>query len=316
MSYDDAMKGYVPQAIKEMPRSLAVFEEESARCQAALDVLADTLAVAAPDITVIVSDDQDEWFYESNMPMYSIFWGASAPVIPRPPARLWKTEAIGQLIADGYGDVALDVPVASDLGRHLIEYLRDHDFDIAHSTYLEDSYAGRVGRRYPTKEGELDEERVSKARSMGLPHGFSFVVKRLFHNQPTTILPISQNTCYPPNQVTPRRCYQLGQALHDAIAAWDSDARVAVVASGGLSHFVVDEELDRSLLTALEHKDAAALQNLPRHRLYSATSESLNWVTAGGALEATSLNFETVDYVPTYRTEAGTGGGWAFGRWI
>jgi hypothetical protein len=314
MSFDDAVANYVPQDIQDKPRGIEIFQEESDRCQRALDVLAKTLAETAPDITIIVSDDQDEWFYESNMPMFSIFWGQSVPIIPRQgmPSR---NPELGRLISEGYGNEALDIPVASDLGRYVIEYLRDHDFDIAHFNYVEESYHGRVARRYPTKDGELDSVRDTAPKDQGLPHGYSFVVKRLFNNKPVTILPVVQNTCYPPNQVTPRRCYQLGRAIHDAVVSWPSDLRVAIAASGGLSHFVVDEELDRSLIAALTNKDGSTLQNLPRHRLYSATSESLNWVTAGSALEQTPLNFELVDYVPVYRTEAGTGGGWCFGRW-
>ena len=55
--------------------------------------------------------------------------------------------------------------------------------------------------------------------------------------------------------------------------------------------------------------------SLPRERLYSATSESLNWVAVGGAMQGTNLQAEVVDYVPVYRTPAGTGGGWCFMRW-
>ena len=38
-------------------------------------------------------------------------------------------------------------------------------------------------------------------------------------------------------------------------------------------------------------------------------------LAAAGALAGTPLVAEVVDYVPVYRTEAGTGGGWAFVRW-
>jgi hypothetical protein len=103
--------------------------------------------------------------------------------------------------------------------------------------------------------------------------------------------------------------------MADAIRACDNSARVAIVASGGLSHFVVDEELDRCLLQALDRKDAGTLQSLPRERLFSATSESLNWVALGGALHHTELRMELLAYVPVYRTPAATGGGWAFARW-
>jgi OH-DDVA oxygenase/3-O-methylgallate 3,4-dioxygenase len=107
----------------------------------------------------------------------------------------------------------------------------------------------------------------------------------------------------------------LGAAIARAVTAWSGPERVAIVASGGLSHFVVDEELDRMLLQALQDKDEQALKSLPRHRLSSATSESLNWVALGGALAQTPLQMELVDYVPVYRTEGATGGGWAFARW-
>jgi hypothetical protein len=222
---------------------------------------------------------------------------------------------IAEAIIKGYGDVAMDVPVASRFGRFLIEYLMEHDVDVAHTRYVKQPYGGRVARRYPTKKGELDYVRETAPREQGLPHAFAFVVKRLFDNAPRPILPFFQNTCYPPNQPTPRRCFAVGQAIAAAVAAWDEPARVAVIASGGLSHFVVDEELDRTLLDALERRDAAALCSLPRHRLYSAASESLNWVALGGAMQRTNLKMELLAYVPVYRTPAATGGGWAFARW-
>jgi 3-O-methylgallate 3,4-dioxygenase len=289
------------------------FAEQSARFKKALDTLAGTLQAAEPDITLIISDDQDEWFYEHNMPRFAVYWGDSVPLIPR--SIIPGASELSKLIARGYGDVPMDVPVASRFGRHLVEYLCDHDFDVAHLTHVQQPYSGRVARRYPTPDGELNSVRETRPHEQGLPHGFAFIVKRLFNNQPRPILPVFQNTCYPPNQPSPRRSYALGQAIGAAIAAWPEPARVAVVASGGLSHFVVDEELDRRLLGALEQKDARTLQSLPRERLFSATSESLNWVAVGGAMANTPLRMELVEYAPVYRTPALTGGGWAFARW-
>ena len=68
---------------------------------------------------------------------------------------------------------------------------------------------------------------------------------------PRPIVPVFQNTCYPPNTPSAKRSYQLGQAIAGAVSEYPEDARVAVVASGGLSHFVVDEDQDRRLLKAL-----------------------------------------------------------------
>src|SRR6185503_4464796 len=120
----------------------------------ALDTLASTLQAADPDITVIISDDQDEWFYEDNMPRFAVYWGDSVPLIPRAVAP--GASEMATRIAQGYGDVPLDVPVASRFGRYLVEYLGDHDFDIAHTTHVKPSYGGKVARRYPTPDGELN----------------------------------------------------------------------------------------------------------------------------------------------------------------
>ena len=105
----------------------------------------------------------------------------------------------------------------------------------------------------------------------------------------------------------------LGEAVAKAIDHWDSDKRVAVVASGGLSHFLVDEEIDQMAIKGMREKDADLLASMPRYRLNSGSSEILNWVTAAGALE--HLDMELVDYVPVYRSPAGTGGGWGFALW-
>jgi 3-O-methylgallate 3,4-dioxygenase len=314
MSFDDAVTSHVPDHVRNRPCTTEVFVEQSQRCQQALDRLAETLAAAEPDITIVLTDDQEEWFFEDNMPALAVYWGDSAPLVPRK-LRTDVDPETARMIRDGYGDVAMDVPVAGEFGRFLIDHLIDQEFDVAHFNEVHERYGGRVTYRYPKRTGELATTKVTEPRPMGLPHGVSFVIKRLFGNTPRPILPVFQNTCYPPNVPTPGRSFRLGRAIAAAVQAWDEDATVAVVASGGLSHFVVDEELDHLLLDALAGRDADALEKLPRHRMYSGTSEMLNWVAAAGALHDAPLAFALVDYVPVYRSEAGTGGGWGFGCW-
>jgi 3-O-methylgallate 3,4-dioxygenase len=313
MPYQEGLE-YVSPEIKAKFTGPELFTGWCNRCQTSLDVLSDTLRSEQPDVTIIISDDQDEWFYESNMPALSVYWGETAPVVPR--SGPWKNPDVARAIAKGYGDVEMDVPVASKLGRFLIEYLMDHEFDVGQMSYTNEQYGGRVARRYPTRDGgETNAVRTTEPHRQGLPHGFSFIIKRLLCNEPGTILPVMQNTCYPPNQVRPKRCFAVGQAIAGAVAEWPEDIRVAVVASGGLSHFVVDEELDRAVLDGLARKDPETLKAIPRKKLYSAASESMNWIALGGVMQDLPLQMELVDYVPVYRTPAGTGGGWAFARW-
>ncbi len=312
-SFDEGLE-YVSPEIKSKFQGEEPFKDQWQRCQKALDTLASSLQSTQPDITIIISDDQDEWFYEHNMPKFAVYWGESVPLRKRRAAP-GRDPEISEMIAKGYGDVDMDVPVPAHFGRYLVEYLSDHDIDVAHFNHLRQPYGGRVARRYPTPDGELNQVRETPDHEQGLPHGFSFVVKRLFDNRPGAILPVFQNTCYPPNQPSPKRSFQLGQTIAAAVNEWPGSERVAVVASGGLSHFVVDEELDLSLMDGLCRKDPETLTTLPRNRLFSATSESLNWVAVGGAMQDTPLKAEVVDYVPVYRTPAGTGGGWCFMRW-
>ena len=62
---------------------------------------------AHPDITIIVSDDQDEWFFENNMPALSVYWGESVPIIPRDLPD--DAPECLKLLSAGYGDKAIDV---------------------------------------------------------------------------------------------------------------------------------------------------------------------------------------------------------------
>jgi 3-O-methylgallate 3,4-dioxygenase len=130
---------------------------------------------------------------------------------------------------------------------------------------------------------------------------------------PVPVVPVFLNTYYEPNRPRPRRCYHFGQAIRRAVESFPGSARVGVMASGGLSHFLVDEDLDRAILKALADKDAAFLQNLPWNKLHAGSSEILNWVGIGGALERLDLNW--FEYVPGYRTPAGTGTGLSFATW-
>ena len=62
------------------------------------------------------------------------------------------------------------------------------------------------------------------------------------------------------------------------------DARIGVMASGGLSHFVVDEAFDHAMIDALRRKDAAFFRNAPLTKLMSGSSEMRNWICLAGTL--------------------------------
>jgi hypothetical protein len=255
--------------------------------QAAIARLGVVIADAKPDVLVVIGDDQNEWFSTDGQPALCIYWGESVENLPPPREKMHPVLRSGYW--GFYGDGSnRTFPVDAPLARHLIETLtHEHEFDVAHI------------RKQP--------------RHSPFGHAWNFVHQRLMGERVVPIVPVLLNTYYPPNQPTPRRCYQLGRAMRQAIEAWPSGARVGIVASGGLSHFVVDETLDRHVLDILAKKDAAAIGALPADQLESGNSEIRNWIAAAGALE--HLDMKLVDYLPYYRSEAGTGLGTAFAVW-
>jgi 3-O-methylgallate 3,4-dioxygenase len=252
--------------------------------------VAEALKKAKPDILVMFGDDQQEYLTDDNMPGFCIYWGDEVKVLGQGEK---YTAATGFQPLIGYPPEDKIVPTQSALGRHLIEYLAESEYDIGSSKYLD-----------PTRGG--------RSRG-GIGHAFGYVYHRIMDGMNIPTVPIMVNTYYPPNQPTPKRCYDIGRTIRSAIEAWPTKARVAVLASGGLSHFVVDEELDQMTIKGLKEKDIVQLSQLPRERMNSGNSEARNWISLGGAAE--HLDMELFDYVPCYRSPAGTGCAMAFAQW-
>ena len=264
------------------------FTRKSEACQRALDRLGDTIAEADPDLVIIVTDDETELFNRMNTPAVSLYYGeeivthprATPDEMPRFMSAMLKTYAM---------DAPHRFPAMAGFARELIERLIDHDIDIGAAAQIED----------PLKAG--------------FGHGVGFVITRLFRGKRIPVIPLLLNTYYPPNAPRPSRCHDIGRALRHAIEESPRNLRVVVVASGGLSHFTVDEELDRRVLAGFEAGKSDLLRTLPVPALNSGSSEIRNWITVAGAIEGMANRW--LEYQPLYRTPAGTGIGAAFGVW-
>jgi len=264
-----------------------------AEAMAALDRLHRTLIAAKLDVAVIVGDDQKELYHDDHMPSVLVYRGETIANVPNrtratDPDGAGRPDWARRASARYYEEnETRHYPVHAGLASRLIAGLIDREFDVASANAL------------PEGEGE--------------GHAFGFVHRRLMKGAAIPVVPVFLNTYYPPNQPSPRRCYKLGQAIRETIEGYPDSLRVGIVASGGLSHFTVDEVLDGEVIRALREKDAAALQSLPPEQLNSGSSEIRNWICAAGALE--HLDLQWVHYAPGYRTPAGTGTGLCFGHW-
>ncbi len=264
------------------------------RCQNAIRQLADFFDQRRPDVAVVVGNDQMEIFTDQHVPAFAVFWGDHVEGHPRSPEFLAKLNpAVARAEADRTPPVHTDYPCSPELGKHVIESVIKDGFDVAQLTKL------------PT--GEIGSNAV--------PHAYGFVYRRIMRDQVTLQVPVFVNTFYPPNQPPAGRCFQFGRALARAIASWPGDAKVAFIASGGMTHFVLDESLDRELLDAMQAGDAARLAAVPENLFQSGTSEIKNWIVVAGVMAEAGLTMSLVDYVPCYRSEAGTGSAMGFARW-
>jgi OH-DDVA oxygenase/3-O-methylgallate 3,4-dioxygenase len=150
---------------------------------------------------------------------------------------------------------------------------------------------------------------------VGTPHAFAYILRRVMEDCTVPLLPIITNTFFPPNQPRPWRCFALGELVFKVISEWGRDLRVAVIGSGGMTHFVINEEFDHQLIDAIQNRDAGFLKAINPSLMHDGTSELLNWVSASGCLFKTRLGGELIDYVPCYRTEAGSGTAQGFMAW-
>jgi len=274
--------------------TLDVWRKKYDGCMAAIAQLAAVYQEVGPDIAVIMGNDQRELFQEDNSPAFCVFHGAKIVHRPATEDQVANMPPGIAVSMGGYSPAEdREYDGAPDLADHMVGCLMERGFDVG------------VSNRVPT----------AAARNNGIPHAFGFVYRQIMRDRVIPSVPLFQNTFYPPNQPTAKRCFEFGQTIHAAIQSWDSDKTVAVFASGGLSHFVIDADLDRRVLDAMQKNDFDDLTAIPEALYQSGTSETKNWIAAAGILAASGLSMNLIDYIPCYRSEAGTGTAMAFAYW-
>ena len=283
VQYDELLAKADPAIMKEIAPDVMTRRHEAN--QNAMIELNRRLDEVSPDLVIVLGDDHKEVFNDDNMPALSIFCGDTLPYKPQGIMK-WKYDP--RLNQDlWYPQEEKEYPIDSKNALRLIGDLMNNGFDLAHSRYL--------------------------APEQGMSHSFGYVYYKIMTSKIYPVIPISMNTYYPPTQVTPRRSYQLGQALRKAIETWPEDLKVAIIATGGLSHFVVDEKFDREFLDVMASGKIDGHVDIPLEKLQSGNSEFRCWSALAGAVEG--MKMDLIDYVPCYRSPAGTGCGMAFATW-
>lgn len=123
---------------------------------------------------------------------------------------------IGIRNCEGWGDWQLpkyNIPVQQDLAKRILRTGLENHLDFAFTM------------------------------SMKVDHGHTQAIYFLNSELNIPVVPIAVNTAAPPLP-TMDRCFQLGEILRLAIESWNSDKKVVIAASGGLSHWVPIPKID------------------------------------------------------------------------
>jgi len=174
-----------------------------------------TISATKLDALIVVGDDQNESYREDCRPTFAIYYGETI----RNSNTQHETYShfpdwyIKNRAAFFEPEKPRDYPVHAGLATHLISALTEAEFDLAASKCL------------PEGEGE--------------GHAMAYVHRHVLDaEKPVPVVPIFLNTYYEPNRPWPKRCYHFGQALKAAVETFPGNARVGILASGGLSHFL------------------------------------------------------------------------------
>ena len=271
---------HLPTSARAEIATPTLIEEYIRRIEAAFATLRARLAAFRPDALIVIGDDQGDMFDEANNPTFAVYTGDEP---------LWGRSARDPLGTPAEGRTRLVFPSHGALARHLLEGLVARGFDVA-------NLARFVPRGHPER---------------GVSHMVSNLVPEVDPGLRIPLVCVFLNEYYPPLP-TAARCARLGEAIAGALA--DRPERVAIYASGGLSHYPgmynagwIDQPLDRWILERVQRNDVAGLEHLftfDSDTLRSGTGEVRAWISVAAAMRRPAT---MVDYVPAHCTQTGCG---------
>ena len=157
-----------------------------------------------------------------------------------------------------------------------------------------------------------------------LSHAHGPIMRRVLPDADIPVVPVFLNAIHVPAP-SPKRCYRLGAAMREIIESRPGDERVAIYASGGLSHFTsgypwkhysgphgvgsISEEFDRKAVALMQGGEGEKLEQLSsRDLLDNGGIEMRSWITLLGAVGDVRPRF--LHYQPFYSAVMAMGAGY------
>lgn len=265
-----------PQLKEETPR---VLQEYVNRIERGFAVLRERLEAARPDALLVVGDDQGEVFSTDNVPSYCVFTCSEV-----------RGTLNVSLIGEPEEENHVTIRCHRELAIYLVDRLRKKGFDLSSLEVVKP--AGRPKR--------------------GIGHAFTRPVVKVIPKLDIPTINLHLNAYFPPLPDA-RQCYELGRAIAEAFNA--RPERVAIMASGGLSHDPrgpragwIDTALDHWVLDQLKSGKSEALCHLfefDSDTLRGGTGEIRSWIVVAGACAGAKAT--VVDYIPAHHAVTGLG---------
>src|SRR5438105_2006299 len=229
------IKGSLPHSAKVEMESPEIIQGYIDRIEAAFATLRQQIAAYRPDALIMIGDDQGDMFDAANNPTFSVYTGDEP---------IWGISYRDPFGTPPEARTKVVFPQQAELSRFIHKGLVKHGFDVAN-----------IGRFEPRGNPQR-----------GVSHMVSALVPEVVPALDIPLVCVFLNEYYPPLP-SAERCYQLGEALTAILA--DRPERIAIYASGGLSHFPgmfnigwIDQPLDCWILERLERNDHEALKHL------------------------------------------------------
>ncbi|MBI3093639.1 MAG: protocatechuate 3,4-dioxygenase [Rhodocyclales bacterium] len=179
-------------------------------------------------------------------------------------------------------------------------------------------YRGELDLSWHMIDALVEEEfDITSCQEMLVDHAFTLPLELLWPNRkscPVRTVPVCVNTVQFPLPKA-ARCFKFGQAIGRAIESWDSDARVVVIGTGGLSHQLdgqragfINKEFDLMFMDKLITDPLWVTRySIPDLVELTGTQgvELLNWLTTRGALLGEVAKVHGNYHIPISNTASG-----------
>ena len=258
-----------PQVAEETDEDL---QARYSRIRDGFDFLKQQLEETRPDALVLVGDDQNEYFTESNLPQIAVYLGDDFLARGRDP----KGETAAYRCNPGLAEAIFSEAMNADIDMASVRTFPDNVL---------------------------------------LAHAFGPILRRVDPEARIPVVPIFVNAIHVPAP-SARRCYYYGQVIRRAVEQHAGAGRVAIYASGGLSHFTggypyghyrgpfsygsISEEFDQRILGQMEAGEGSKLAELSHDDIIgNGEIELRSWITMLGAIG--DRRPERLVYEPFYR---------------